>query len=84
MKKYFVYLLLLISVTSCVSKKKIVYFQGNQNFNNTSNNYEPIIQNDDMLYINVSSFEPEASAPFNLETLGVDEKKTTIQQPVIF
>lgn len=75
MKKYFIYLLLIISATSCVSKKKIIYFQGSQNFNNTSNNYEPIIQNDDMLYINVSSFEPEASAPFNLETLGVDEKK---------
>lgn len=75
MKKIYLLFFLALSITSCVSKKKIVYFQGSQNFNNTSNNYEPLIQNDDMLYINVSSFEPEASAPFNLESLGVDDKK---------
>ncbi len=52
--------------TSCVSKKKIVYLQGSQNFTTISSNYEPLIQNDDMLSIYVSSLDPEASAPFNL------------------
>lgn len=55
--------------TSCVSRKKIVFFQGNQDTTKSSTNFEPIIQFDDLLYINVSSLEPEASAPFNLETI---------------
>lgn len=67
-----IYLLITLFFISCVPRKEMVYFQGSQNFNNASNNYEPLIQNDDMLYINVSSFEPDASRPFNLETLGDD------------
>lgn len=54
--------------TSCVPKKKIVYLQGNQDFSNVSNNYEPLIQKDDMLFINISTAEPSASLPFNLDT----------------
>ena len=70
MKKFQILFILFLSIllTSCLSRKKMVYFQGNQNFNNSSTNYEPIIQYDDLLYINISSIEPEAAAPFNLET----------------
>ncbi|WP_395045563.1 polysaccharide biosynthesis/export family protein [Flavobacterium sp.] len=68
MKKQYLYFALILCVffTSCISKKKIVYLQGNQNFNNTSTNYDPLIQNDDRLSIIVSTLEVEASVPFNL------------------
>ena len=56
--------------SSCMSKKKIVYLQGAQNFNSTSFNYEPIIQNDDRISIRVTTLEPEASIPFNIETIA--------------
>jgi len=51
-----------------MSKKKIVYLQGNQNVSNSSANYEPIIQNDDRLSIRISTLEPEAAVPFNLDS----------------
>ncbi|WP_395064892.1 polysaccharide biosynthesis/export family protein [Flavobacterium sp.] len=77
MKKYVLFfsLIFLFSLNSCISSKKIVYLQGNQESakNDADANYEPLVQNDDMLYINVSSFEPGAATPFNLETPGNDE-----------
>ncbi len=69
MKNIFFTIITLLVVTSCIPKKEVVYFQGVQtNSENINGNYEPLIQNDDMLYINISSFEAEASAPFNLES----------------
>lgn len=52
--------------SSCVSKEKMVYLQGNQDFNNKSTNYDPLIQRDDRLSIIVSALEPETAKPFNL------------------
>jgi polysaccharide export outer membrane protein len=69
MKKYIVsFLIIVLSLSSCMSKKKIVYLQGNQDVNNTSLNYEPILQRDDRIAIIVSSVDSEASIPFNLNT----------------
>jgi len=68
MKKILLVLTILsLVLTSCMSKKKIIYLQGNQNIENSSANYEPIVQNDDRLFIRVSTLEPEASLPFNLD-----------------
>lgn len=53
-------------MASCMSKKKIVYLQGNQNVSNSASNYEPIIQRDDRIAIIVSSIDSEAALPFNL------------------
>lgn len=67
--KYKTLLILLSSAllfTSCLSKKKILYLQGSQDYKDVSGNYEPIIQNDDKLSIIVTSLEIEAAAPFNL------------------
>lgn len=74
MKKNKIYILLtlMLMVTSCVPKKEIVYFQGAQNFNNSSSNYEPLIQNDDVLYINISAKQPKAAEPFNLDNLSLE------------
>lgn len=70
-KKIFLLLSFYIAITSCVPKKEVVYFQGNYSDNNDLNtigNYEPIIQKDDMLYINVSSNDPDATSIFNLDS----------------
>lgn len=63
------YLFILITLSSCVSKKKIIYLQGQQNQSSNQVNYEPIIQNDDLLSITISSVEPELAVPFNLDQL---------------
>jgi polysaccharide export outer membrane protein len=77
MKNIFFTIITLLVVTSCIPKKEVVYFQGVQaNSENLSGNYEPLIQNDDMLYINISSFEAEASAPFNLESHDESSKSS--------
>lgn len=77
-------LLIVITLSSCVSKKKIIYLQGQQNQSSNQVNYEPIIQNDDLLSITISSVEPELAAPFNIDQLqssgsasGSNMNKTT-------
>ncbi len=61
-------LVILLLLTSCVSKKEIIYLQDIENIkNNTEKLYSTtIIQPNDMLNINVSAFDMEAVAPFNL------------------
>lgn len=78
------YLFILITLNSCVSKKKIIYLQGQQNQSSNQVNYEPIIQNDDLLSITISSVEPELATPFNIDQLqssgggsGSNVNKTT-------
>ncbi len=52
---------------SCVSKKKIVYFQNDAiEQEKVSNSYKTILKPDDLLRITVSSTDFEASRPFNL------------------
>jgi len=84
MRNYYIYLSLtfLFLFSSCVSNKKFVYLQGSQDFTNISTNYEPIIQNDDVLSIVVSTLEIEASAPFNSTSYLVDNEGK-IDFPVI-
>lgn len=70
MKKYLLAVFILpLLFSSCMSKKKIVYLQGSQDFNNISTNYEPIIQNDDRISIKITTLEPEAAVPFNIENV---------------
>lgn len=67
----------MILLTSCIPKKDVIYFQGSQNFNNSSSNYEPLIQNDDVLYINISAKEKKAADPFNLDNSSQDGNSNT-------
>ena len=54
-------------MTSCASKKKMIYLQGIEQTSTTEVvKYEPKIQLDDLIYINISSESIEAAAPFNL------------------
>jgi polysaccharide export outer membrane protein len=54
--------------TSCVSSKKINYFQETKDveLNDSITNYEPKVQFGDILNINVSSSEPDAAIPYNI------------------
>ena len=55
-------------VFSCASKKDIVYFLDTQDYETvvSDNSYSYKFKVDDMLTINVSTLDPEASIPFNL------------------
>lgn len=71
--KYFkilIFLILISSITSCVSKKNILYLQ-NASSVNTSNVYEPYLQPNDVISIIVSSENPEIAAPYNLLDVSI-------------
>jgi polysaccharide export outer membrane protein len=64
----FATLVIIKGMTSCVSPKSIVYFQGDTLRNSSSpivQNYTPIIQKNDMLSIIVGSLNAEANEVFN-------------------
>ena len=55
-------------VFSCASKKDVVYFQDSLDYETvvSDNSYSNKFKVDDVLSINVSTLDPEASIPFNL------------------
>lgn len=55
-------------LSSCASRKDVVYFQDTGNFETLVNNNDFVskFKVDDLVSIHVSSLNPEASAPFNL------------------
>ncbi len=59
---------LLILLSSCASRKEVVYFQDTGNFETLVNDnaFVPKFKVDDLISIHVSSLNPEASEPFNL------------------
>ena len=62
------FLWIVVSLTSCVSSKKIVYFQEEvgKSATSISQKYEPLLEADDLLTINVSTIDTGAALPFNL------------------
>lgn len=72
MKKHFKLILLIIGVTlmitSCKSKKSIIYFQEAENTESIDSiiKFEPQIQIGDILKIDVTAVDLEAAMPFNL------------------
>ena len=81
--KKLIFLILLLSTivfTSCVPKKSIIYFQEIDSVSNEmKSNYEPVIKTDDVLYINVSTINPEASEPFNIGNTQTGTAVSTMQ-----
>ena len=66
-RKSILAVLLLTILTSCVSKKDIIYFQNDAiNQANVSNSYKTIIKPDDLLQITITALDIEAVRPFNL------------------
>ena len=59
--------LLILTITSCVSKKEIVYFQNDEiNQSQINNNYKITFKPSDLVQINISASDLEAVKPFNL------------------
>lgn len=76
--KYLSILSVVLTVTSCVSTKKIVYFQDVDGVieSETIAAFEPKIQMGDILKINVSAIDTETATPFNLyESSGATSSK---------
>jgi polysaccharide export outer membrane protein len=66
-KKRFFGLLFLMLISSCVSKKDIIYFQNDEiDQSKVSNSYKTIIKPDDVLQITITALDIEAVRPFNL------------------
>lgn len=61
-------LLTIVLLSSCGSRKDIVYFQDSSNFETivNENSFEPKFKIDDEVSILISTLNPEASTPFNL------------------
>lgn len=59
---------ILVVLSSCASRKDVVYFQDTENFETLVNDnmFVTKFKVDDLVSIHVSSLNPEASAPFNL------------------
>ncbi|MCB0459339.1 MAG: polysaccharide biosynthesis/export family protein [Flavobacteriaceae bacterium] len=69
--KYTFLLIAISMVSSCGTRKDIVYFQNIDQIGATSsiNEYTPTIRPDDMLTITVSALDQDAVRPFNLPTV---------------
>ena len=67
----YILLLFIISLSSCVSNKKIAYFQFDEiDQENVSNVYKTVFKADDLLQITVASDDAEAVKPFNLPAVS--------------
>ena len=58
----------IVFITSCASRKDVVYFQDSGDFETLVNNNDFVskFKVDDLISIHISSLNPEASIPFNL------------------
>ncbi|TXD47380.1 polysaccharide biosynthesis/export family protein [Polaribacter sp. IC063] len=64
------FLLILLMLASCVSKKEIIYFQNDEiDQSRVSNSYKTIIKPDDVLQITITALDTEAVRPFNLSAV---------------
>ena len=69
--KNFIFLFFVVLMSSCVSKKDIIYFQNDEiDQSRVSNSYKTIIKPDDALQIVITSLDTEAVRPFNLAAVS--------------
>lgn len=70
MKKFVVIILATISLLSCATKKQILYFQDAETLDSTDiqKAFEPLIEQNDILYISISSIDETVVKPFNRNT----------------
>jgi polysaccharide export outer membrane protein len=82
LKKSILLVLVSIVLFSCVSRKKMVYYQNIESMNNKemTNSYEIKIQPDDLLMIIVSCDDPEIAKPFNIGASNQFQSGSSNQQ----
>ena len=70
MKHLFYFLTISFLVTSCATKKEILYFQDIESLNNATSQqkFEPVIENNDILHVSLSSMNSEVLTPFKRNT----------------
>jgi polysaccharide export outer membrane protein len=63
----------LVTFASCIDAKKAIYFNNVQDtsFTSLGEDYQPVIQKNDLLSITVTSLNPEATLIFNTPNVGV-------------
>lgn len=82
-RKTLLSLILILFLTSCTSKKNLIYFQNIDSYKLNSNKYESVLQPDDLLTIIVRGETPEAVAPYNMPNItyiGSDERTSELQK----
>lgn len=68
--KKILFLIILYTLSSCVSRKDIVYFQNDQiDQTKVFNSYKTVFKADDLLQINISAADLDAVKPFNLSAV---------------
>jgi len=81
LSKFLYFSLIILLLHSCASPKDIVYFQGVGDYETKvgENNHSQTFKVDDVVSINVSTLDPQASMPFNL-TKGINETGIRAEQ----
>ena len=79
-KKIAFIVLILLVLSSCTSRKKLIYHQNIDKINLPSNlgDFEPVYNVDDALMILVTTDNPEAAAPFNLLVFSTNDNSTDL------
>ena len=79
MKKYTLFTLVILMLTSCVSTKKINYFDNKEQIDLalSKNLYDAKIMPKDILRIQAFSMTPDVAEPFNLLKTGQSQSATT-------
>lgn len=74
-------ILILVCITSCASRKDLVYFQDQplSGSNKIDINTDLVYNANDLLVINVSALEPEAARPFNLQAVAYNAEVVEAQ-----
>ena len=73
MKKILCLLLVTFAITSCATKKEILYFQDIEKLNasNSTQYFEPVVEPNDILYISVSATDETVLLPYK-KNLGIE------------
>jgi len=70
---HLILVLLIGLITSCGTRQRMVYFQGDESELAGQANYTPVFKTDDFLSIVVTAEDPESAIPFNFPTVGIRE-----------
>jgi len=72
MRYKFLLLFFIVAITSCSTKKEILYFQESEKLENmkTAMEFEPVFEVNDLIHIKVTSLNEEVAKPFQMQTGG--------------
>jgi len=60
-------------IFSCTNQKNLIYFQGSLPQNENAGSYSPTLRNDDLISITVMGIDEQATKPFNLPLIGINQ-----------